>query len=259
MKRMLTTAALGLALGTGAALAQTQEQSENLEQTDSPLEASECEVISPELTQRLAEEPQLRAEFSPQLSRDLRFMRNTALQLDRYGHTEACNSVAQAIQEMLDNPDEYREAAARSQLEGTAATGMAADPELTWEERQQLQREEAQPIAELESRLRAGDLIGADVRGNEAASIGEVDDLVFGQSAEESYLIVSYGGFLGFGQDLSAVPFDRVEVTPNLNTVYVPLTQSQLEDAPTFSRGDLQMLNDPDWQERNEQFYSQAQ
>lgn len=255
MKRMLSTAAIGLALGAGPALAQTQEQ----DQTQSDIVASECQVISPELTQQLAEEPQLRAEFSPQLSRDLRFMRNTALQLDRYGHTEACNAVAEAIQQMIDNPEEYREAAARSQIEGTAATGMAADPDLTWEERQQLQREEAQPIAELESRLRAGDLIGADVRGNEGESIGEVDDLVFGQSPEESYLIVSYGGFLGFGQDLSAVPFDRVQVTPNLNTVYVPLTQSQLEDAPTFSRGDVQMLNDPEWQERNEQFYSQAE
>lgn len=258
MKRMLATAAIGLAFGASAALAHTQDQTETQE---SPLasESDRCQVISPELTQRLAEEPERRAEFSAQLSRDLRFMRNTALQLERYGHTEACNAVAEAIQEMIDNPAEYREVAAQSQIAGTAATDLAAQPDLTWEERQELRREEAQPITQLESRLRAGDLIGADVRGNDGDSLGEVDDLIFGQSAEESWVIVSYGGFLGFGQDLSAVPFDRVEVTPDLNTIYVPLTQSQLEDAPTFSRGDLEMLSDPEWQERNEQFYSQTQ
>jgi len=51
---------------------------------------------------------------------------------------------------------------------------------------------------------------------------------------------------------------DRVRVTPDLNTVYVPLDRDQLEDAPTFSRGDFDEMNDRDWQKRNKEFYSKA-
>ncbi|HLS68209.1 MAG TPA: PRC-barrel domain-containing protein [Kiloniellales bacterium] len=260
MKQLLASAAVSLALGTGVAFAQTQEQAPDPAQEPAATAGvTECQVVSPDLNARLAEEPQLRAEFTPQLSRDLRYMRNVAMQLERYGHTEACDAVAAAMQEMIDNPEEYQQIAARSQIEGEGATGLGIDPEMTWEERQEVRREAAVPIEQYGSRLRAGDLIGADVRGRTGSSLGEVDDLVFGEQAEDSYIIVSYGGFLGFGQDLSAVPLTLVEVTPDLDTIYVPLDQDQLEDAPTFSRGDEEVINDPDWQERNRQFYTQAQ
>lgn len=248
MRYGLSTVALGLVLGLGATAAAQDPGAARV--------GGDCEVVSPELNQRLAAEPELRAQYSPQLARDLRAMRNVALQLEHYGQSEACDAIAQAMQQIIDDPERNADLAARSPWAGQPATGAPVDPSLGWQERQQAEMEQARPVTELDSRLRARELIGADVRSGNGRSIGEVDDLVLGESVEESYLVVSYGGFLGFGEDLSAVPMERVQVAADLDTVYVPLTEDQLDNAPTFSRGDQDWIDDAEWRQRNEEFYS---
>ena len=59
---------------------------------------------------------------------------------------------------------------------------------------------------------KASDVLGMDVRaksGNE--NIGSVEDLMISHDGRIQYVAVSFGGFLGMGDKLFAVPLDAVE------------------------------------------------
>jgi sporulation protein YlmC with PRC-barrel domain len=58
------------------------------------------------------------------------------------------------------------------------------------------------------SNIRASQLIGIDIQNQEGKSIGSVNDIVIdAESGKIRYAAVSYGGFLGLGDRLFAVPW----------------------------------------------------
>lgn len=242
---------------TGAGQAQ---QGQMQQQQQAQMGAGECQVIGAEFDQQIMGDPELRGQFGGQLSQQLRQMRNTAMQLDRLGYTEACDAVAMAIRDIAANPQAYGQqqqmgAAGQQQMQQgqQAQQAQPMDPAM---QDPMLMQEQAMGFDEMRGRLRVGELIGADVRGVDGQSIGEVDDIIMGQDGDSSYAIVAYGGFLGFGQDLSAVPLSQVQIAADQRTIYVPLSDADLEQAPTFARGDEAWMDDPDWQAQNQQFYT---
>lgn len=244
MRHHLSSVAVGAMLAAGLLMGAPTAQA----QTQQTERVGDCEIVSAEREREIMAEPERRGAFTGTLSRDLRQMRDAAMQLERYGQTEACEAVADAMREIMEDPEQYRETAQR-------AGAQPRDTDLTWQERRDQDREQAVDLSERAGALFADDLIGADVRGTDGDSIGEVDNIVLADSLENSFLVVSYGGFLGMGKDLSAIPMDRVRVSRDGDTVYVPLSKEQLENAPTFNRGDQAWLEDKEWRERNRAFY----
>jgi hypothetical protein len=59
---------------------------------------------------------------------------------------------------------------------------------------------------------KASDVVGMDVRavGNDE-TIGSINDLVIQKNGRIAYAAVSFGGFLGMGDKLFAVPMDAIE------------------------------------------------
>lgn len=88
----------------------------------------------------------------------------------------------------------------------------------------------------------ASDLIGATVydrSGDEAQSLGEINDLIVEDDASVSAAIIGVGGFLGMGVKDVAVSFDALEITTDNDGnryVILPTTKEQLEAAPIFAR-----------------------
>ena len=63
-----------------------------------------------------------------------------------------------------------------------------------------------------EKRCKASDLIGMKVRGLEGdEAIGAINDVVLGEDGRIKYVAVSFGGFLGLGDKLFAVPFEAID------------------------------------------------
>jgi sporulation protein YlmC with PRC-barrel domain len=63
-----------------------------------------------------------------------------------------------------------------------------------------------------EERCKASSLIGMHVRGmNGDEKIGSINDLVLGLDGHVKYVAVSFGGVLGMGDKLFAVPFETID------------------------------------------------
>lgn len=103
----------------------------------------------------------------------------------------------------------------------------------------------AQPVTDLSEmgRLNVDDITGTDVRNLEDESLGSVSDLVIDPaSGRLTYAVVARGGFLGFGEDYIAVPWERFRATPGLNTLVLDMSAEDLQGAPSI---DPESFGDP--------------
>ena len=90
--------------------------------------------------------------------------------------------------------------------------------------------------------VRASQLIGQDLKNSKGESVGEINDLVIDASGKVRYAAVKYGGVLGVGSKLFAVPFAAFHVQrdpddPNDPDDYVltlDVTKEQLDGAQGF-------------------------
>lgn len=92
-------------------------------------------------------------------------------------------------------------------------------------------------VTRVASGLRADKVIGAEVYNNANDSIGTIDDLIIEPNDRVVYAIVSVGGFLGIGDRLVAVPFDRITYRRDGDDVQMVLpesTKANLESMPEF-------------------------
>jgi sporulation protein YlmC with PRC-barrel domain len=90
--------------------------------------------------------------------------------------------------------------------------------------------------------VRASKLIGTNLKNSNDESVGEIKDLVLdATSGKVRYVAVTYGGFLGLGSKLFAVPFEAFRVRQNTSAVTpgdyaltLDVTKDQLKGAQGF-------------------------
>jgi hypothetical protein len=91
-------------------------------------------------------------------------------------------------------------------------------------------------------RFKASELVGMNVRGKSGDDeIGEISDLMIATDGTVEYAAVSFGGFLGLGDKLFAVPFEGMEFVRErgeAETVYarIDVTEDQLRNRAGFNQ-----------------------
>jgi len=85
-------------------------------------------------------------------------------------------------------------------------------------------------------------LIGSDkvegtaVYGADSKKIGSLERIMIDKtSGKVAYAVLSFGGFLGMGEDYYPVPWKMLNYDTDLGGYRVNLTKAQLEQAPKFS------------------------
>jgi sporulation protein YlmC with PRC-barrel domain len=227
MKRCLAASALALAAVAGA----------------SGAAYAQCDAMLREYEERLAERPADREKLTMGVQRDIRELRDAAYVLQKHGKEDVCEDVVAAIRDMLENPEEAAE-----------LSGSYED----WDAREMARIANAEPVTELSGQLGVEQMIGAEVRNMKNSDLGEITDVVLATQGGASYVILSHGGILGLGEEEIAVPFDRFKVSDDRAVFYVDLTEEQVENAPSFERGDRGWVADEDWLRRNEEYYTRS-
>jgi hypothetical protein len=96
---------------------------------------------------------------------------------------------------------------------------------------------------------RASKIIGSGVRNQQNEKLGSVDDLLVNLPAGRvAEVIVASGGFLGIGDELSAVPPQAFHRGVERDVLLLDKTKEDLAQAPHFKSGEWPDLNNPDAQ-----------
>jgi hypothetical protein len=102
-------------------------------------------------------------------------------------------------------------------------------------------------FAEHTGLFRSSTVIGSSVKDLNGKDAGKIEDLLLESDGDVEYAIVSFGGFLGVGDTLYAVPWDAVIVDRENRTVLLDVKKETLERAPSFPRDKWPDPNDRAW------------
>lgn len=98
----------------------------------------------------------------------------------------------------------------------------------------------------------SGNLIGSDkvegtaVYGADRQKIGSIERLMIDKSSGKvSYAVLSFGGFLGIGDDHYPLPWQSLKYDTNLGGYVTGITESQLNGAPKYRDETSWNWNDP--------------
>ena len=102
-----------------------------------------------------------------------------------------------------------------------------------------------------QSRETAG-LIGSDkvdgtaVYGADGNKIGSIERVMIEKvGGKVSYAVLSFGGFLGIGDDYYPLPWQSLTYNTDLGGYQVPITNDQMNNAPRYGRDE-----DWNWEDR---------
>jgi sporulation protein YlmC with PRC-barrel domain len=110
--------------------------------------------------------------------------------------------------------------------------------------------------------LRAHSITGMAVRNLTGQDLGKVEDVVIDMgSGKVRYAAISFGGFLGVGDKLFAVPFHafKVKHNPGDKSTHLVLNidKKTLENAPGFDSKNWPNFGDPRYSEDNDKYYAE--
>jgi len=85
--------------------------------------------------------------------------------------------------------------------------------------------------------LSASTIIGDPVHNAMDEDLGKIEDLMIDlSSGRVAYAVLSFGGFLGMGNKLFAVPFRAMKVDTENHAFVLDVPKDRLKDAPGFDK-----------------------
>ena len=98
---------------------------------------------------------------------------------------------------------------------------------------------------------------GTAVYGADGATIGSVQRVMLDKmNGNVRYAVISFGGFLGMGEDYYPLPWSNLKYDTKLGGYRVGVTEQSLKGAPKFNRGDDWNWNDSQHEAQISQFYA---
>ena len=102
----------------------------------------------------------------------------------------------------------------------------------------------------------ADTLLGEDVYNRQDESLGDVKEIMIDmRSGKVAYAVLSFGGFLGFGEKLFAVPWGALTLDTVNKRFILDADQAKLEHAPGFDSDRWPDMADQTWRESVDKYY----
>jgi len=101
-------------------------------------------------------------------------------------------------------------------------------------------------------------LMGADtlIGGSVDDDLGDIKEIMLDmQTGQVAYAVLSFGGFLGMGDKLFAVPWSALTLDTVNKRFTLNVDKSRLEEAPGFDQNQWPNMADPAWAKSIHSYY----
>ena len=105
----------------------------------------------------------------------------------------------------------------------------------------------AAQVQPLQVRL-GSSLLGSTVKSPQGKDLGTIKDLVI--SPEDNrvvYAVLSFGGVLGLGEKLFAIPMSTLKQAAEAKTFVLEVDPERLQNAPEFNQNNWPQMTDSQW------------
>ena len=94
--------------------------------------------------------------------------------------------------------------------------------------------------------LSASTVIGDAVKNPQGESLGDLKEIMFDTSSGKiTYAVLSFGGILGMGDKLFAVPWSALAIDHANHHLILNVSKDRLKDAPGFDKDNWPNFADP--------------
>jgi sporulation protein YlmC with PRC-barrel domain len=102
----------------------------------------------------------------------------------------------------------------------------------------------------------ADTLIGNDVFNHQDEGLGEIKEIMLDvASGRICYAVMSFGGVLGMGEKLFAVPWNALTLDTANKRFVIDVTRERLDSAPGFDRNQWPDMADASWERGIHDYY----
>jgi sporulation protein YlmC with PRC-barrel domain len=106
------------------------------------------------------------------------------------------------------------------------------------------------------SLMPASNLTGNRVINRDGEDLGKIENLMIDlENGRIAYAVLSFGGFLGLGDKLFAIPWETLALDTAQNRFVLGISRELLEKAPGFDKNNWPDMSDPAWGVRLYSFY----
>ena len=107
--------------------------------------------------------------------------------------------------------------------------------------------------------LAAGTLAGDSVRNSAGEDLGKVNEIMIDiPSGQVAYAVLSFGGVLGIGGKLFAVPWSALTVDQDEKCFILDVDRQTLETAPGFDKNNWPDMADTTWGQQIARHYGRT-
>lgn len=104
--------------------------------------------------------------------------------------------------------------------------------------------------------LSASSLTGDKVKNAKGEDLGTIEDVMIDLSrGNVAYAVLSFGGFLGMGDKLFAVPWESLQINTVNKEVTFDVDKERLENAPGFDKDNWPDMADPAFRKQVHSYY----
>ena len=102
----------------------------------------------------------------------------------------------------------------------------------------------------------ADTLIGDDVYNHDDEELGDIKEIMLDmRTGQIAYAVLSFGGILGMGDKLFAVPWERLTLDTVNKRFLLNVDKDLLKDAPGFDKDNWPDMGSDAWNQQMEAFY----
>jgi sporulation protein YlmC with PRC-barrel domain len=102
----------------------------------------------------------------------------------------------------------------------------------------------------------ADTLIGNDVYNHKNEDVGDIKEIMLDmRSGRVAYAVMSFGGFLGMGEKLFAVPWNALTLDTENKRFVLNVEKDRLKNAPGFDKDKWPNMADQSWEKEIHAYY----
>jgi sporulation protein YlmC with PRC-barrel domain len=96
--------------------------------------------------------------------------------------------------------------------------------------------------------VNADDVIGVEVKNAQGENLGKVEALMLDKlEGKVSYVVLSFGGFLGMGDKLFAMPWSIFNYDDKQDCFIISVDKETLRNSPGFDKNHWPDMSSPNW------------
>ncbi|KTD16198.1 PRC-barrel domain-containing protein [Legionella jordanis] len=108
--------------------------------------------------------------------------------------------------------------------------------------------------------VNADQVIGVEVKNQQGENLGKIEALMLDKfEGKVSYVVLSFGGFMGMGDKLFAMPWSIFKYDENKGCFVISVDKETLRNSPGFDKNHWPDMSNPTWGANINKYYGIAQ